>query len=185
MKILVFTERTIIMSLSAKNVSRELRVEQSRLAGIQREERKISYETNFALPVVEKGSVYDFKTHIPIGNAVRKIISWQKQGAVICYLTSRRIKDEIEMIQRVLRKYRFPNFVGLFYRLKGEDYKDVAEKVLPDILIEDDCESIGGKAEMTYPHIRKDLKPKIRSIVVKEFGGIDHLPDSLEELKGY
>ena len=185
MKILVFTEGTILMSLSAKNVSRKVRVEQSRVAGIQREERKIAYKTNFPLPAVKKGSVYDFKSHIPIGNSVEKIISWEKQGATICYLTSRRIKSEIKTIQSILRKYHFPNSANLFYRQQGEDYKDVAEKVLPDILIEDDCESIGGKAEMTYPHIRKNLKPKIKSIVVKEFGGIDHLPDSLEELKGY
>jgi len=185
MKILVFTEGTILMSLSGKNLTREARVEQSRLAGIQREGRKIAYETDSPLPAVKKGSVYDFRNHIPIGNAVGKITSWEKQGATICYLTSRRIKGEIEMIQGVLRKYHFPNFSKLFYRFKGEDYKDVAEKVLPDILIEDDCESIGGKAEMTYPHIRKDLKPKIKSIVVKEFGGIDHLPDLLEKLKKY
>jgi len=53
---------------------------------------------------------------------------------------------------------------------------------MPDILIEDDCESIGGESEMTYPHIREDLKQKIKSIVVKEFQGIDHLPDSLTAL---
>jgi len=58
----------------------------------------------------------------------------------------------------------------------------VAERVMPDILIEDDCESIGGESEMTYPHIREDLKQKIKSIVVKEFQGIDHLPDSLTAL---
>jgi len=53
---------------------------------------------------------------------------------------------------------------------------------MPDILIEDDCESIGGESEMIYPHIREDLKQKIKSIVVKEFQGIDHLPDSLTAL---
>jgi len=58
----------------------------------------------------------------------------------------------------------------------------VAERVMPDILIEDDCESIGGESEMIYPHIREDLKQKIKSIVVKEFQGIDHLPDSLTAL---
>ncbi|OGD56370.1 hypothetical protein A3E73_00070 [Candidatus Beckwithbacteria bacterium RIFCSPHIGHO2_12_FULL_47_17] len=41
---------------------------------------------------------------------------------------------------------------------------------------------IGGEAEMTYPHIREDLKPKIKSIVVKEFQGIDHLPEKLQDL---
>ena len=33
-----------------------------------------------------------------------------------------------------------------------------------DIMIEDDCESIGGEIEMTYPHIRADLKSKIKSV---------------------
>lgn len=38
---------------------------------------------------------------------------------------------------------------------------------------------------MTYPHIREDLKPKIKSIVVKEFQGIDHLPENLALLLKY
>ncbi|MEK7513574.1 MAG: hypothetical protein AAB580_01660, partial [Patescibacteria group bacterium] len=82
---------------------------------------------------------------------------------------------------KVLAKYDFPQG-EIYWRENGEAYKDVAERVMPDILIEDDCESIGGEVEMTYPHIREDLKPKIKSIVVKEFQGIDHLPDSLTEL---
>jgi hypothetical protein len=61
----------------------------------------------------------------------------------------------------------------------------VAERTLPDILIEDDCECIGGESEMTYPHIRQELKSMIKSIVVKEFSGIDHLPDALSELKDF
>lgn len=61
----------------------------------------------------------------------------------------------------------------------------VAENLVPDILIEDDCESIGGEKEMTYPNIKDELKNKIKSIVVKEFKGIDHLPDDIEELKNY
>ena len=68
------------------------------------------------------------------------------------------------------------------FRKKGESYKDVAEKVKPDILVEDDCESIGGEKEMTYTFIEKGLKEKIISIPIKEFGGIDHLPDSIESL---
>jgi hypothetical protein len=54
--------------------------------------------------------------------------------------------------------------------------------VLPDVLIEDDCESIGGESEMTYPQLTPALKQRIRSIVVPEFGGIDHLPDELTAL---
>ena len=53
---------------------------------------------------------------------------------------------------------------------------------MPDLLIEDDCRSIGGEAEMTYPHIDPGKKIFIQSIVVREFSGIDHLPDNLDEL---
>jgi len=53
---------------------------------------------------------------------------------------------------------------------------------MPDILIEDDCESIGGKNEMTITHINPKLKTKIKSITIKEFEGIDHLPDKISEL---
>lgn len=182
MKILIFTEGTILMHSSGKDVSREERVKQSQAEGIQREERKIAYETNSPLPAVKNGSVCDLASYIPIGNAVKKIIFWEKQGAAICYLTSRRIKSEIDTIQSVLRKYNFPNSSDLHYRQQGEDYKDVAQKVLPDVLIEDDCESIGGEPEMTYPHIKPEIKVKIKSLPVKEFGGIDHLPDNINLL---
>ena len=56
---------------------------------------------------------------------------------------------------------------------------------MPDVLIEDDCESIGGEKEMGYPHIKPELKRKMKSIVIKEFGGIDHLSDSIYELMKY
>ena len=56
---------------------------------------------------------------------------------------------------------------------------------MPDVLVEDDCESIGGEVEMTYPHIRPELKPRIKSVVVREFGGIDHLPDDISALASW
>jgi len=80
-----------------------------------------------------------------------------------------------------LRKHGFPDG-RIFFRHSGERYNGVAESVLPDILIEDDCESIGGRKEMTYPHIKPELKARIKPIVVKEFGGIDHLPDDISAL---
>lgn len=70
-------------------------------------------------------------------------------------------------------------------QVPGEHYKDVAERVRPDVLVEDDCERIGGEVQMTYPHIRAELKARIVSIVVKEFGGIDHLPDNVPDLLSY
>ena len=88
------------------------------------------------------------------------------------------------MDKAVLRNHDFPEG-QVFFRHSGESYSDVAESVLPDILIEDDCESIGGQEEMTYPHIKPELKARIKSIVVREFGGIDHLPDDIFALVNY
>lgn len=167
---------------SAQGLSREEIVEQSQAAGIQREERNLAYESNVEPPAVEPNSVYDLKNYIPVGNAVEKLTKWQEQGAEICYLSSRRIKSEIETIRRILHKFHFPNADNLYFRREGEDYKDVAERLLPDVLIEDDCESIGGAKEMTYTFLKPELKARITSIPVPEFGGIDHLPDKLSQL---
>ena len=124
---------------------------------------------------------HDFANYVPVGNAVAKIKNWASQGAKICYLISHENSAGVGIDKQVLVKYDFPKG-EIYWRQNGEAYKDVAERVMPDILIEDDCESIGGESEMTYPHIREDLKQKIKSIVVKEFQGIDHLPDSLTAL---
>jgi len=35
---------------------------------------------------------------------------------------------------------------------------------------------------MTYPRIKSELKMRIKSIVFREFGGIDHLPDDVSDL---
>jgi len=166
MKVMVFLHGTATMHRSAVGKSREERVRQSR----EREE-----------------GVLDYKTYVPVGDAVRKIKSWEDNGAQIVYLSSHKGKKEerdVENDKRVLEKYGFP--AGpVYFRGRSEQYKDVVERVLPDVLVEDDCESIGGEPEMTYPRIRPDLKSKIKSIVVKEFSGIDHLPDNPQELLTY
>jgi len=140
-------------------------------AGVSREERVEQVKKE--IPGLD-----DFKNYIPIGRAAEKLQKWQSQGAEIFYLTSREKDEEVSTIKNVLGKYHFPEG-ELLFRREGEEYKDVAERLIPDILIEDDCESIGGKEDMTYTHIRPDLKDKIKLIEVKEFNGIDHLPDSL------
>ncbi len=56
-------------------------------------------------------------------------------------------------------------------------YKDIAERVLPDVLIEDDCESIGGKKEMTITDIKPEIRKRVKLVVIKEFEGIDNLPN--------
>jgi hypothetical protein len=127
-------------------------------------------------------SVYDYAHYVPVGNAVEKLKNWQKQGAVIIYLSSHRTLPNIKKDERVLQAYHFP-LGKVFYRKRHESYNEVAERAIPDVLIEDDCESIGGEVEMTYPHIGPEIKKKITSVVVKEFEGIDHLPDNITDLK--
>jgi len=182
MKVLIFTEGTILMHANARDIPRKERVKQSKLAGIQREERNLNYSANTILPVVKPGSVYDFNNYIPIANSVAKLTRWKKQGATIYYLTSRRIKTEIETIKNILNKYNFPDDSNLYFRQPRQDYKDIAEKLIPDVLIEDDCESIGGEKEMIYPHVRREIKEKIKSIIVKEFEGVDRLPNYIQFL---
>ena len=133
---------------------------------------------------VEDGdvSVRDYGKYLPIGNAPQKISAWHKQGAEIVYLTSRRKVEEIAAIKQVLDHYGFPEG-KLEFRGGTENYGEVAVRIKPDIIIEDDCESIGGRKEMIYPKLPKMAKQDIVSIVVKEFQGIDHLPDDINKLK--
>ena len=163
MALLVFTEGTLITQASALGLSREEIVRQ-----------------------VQDGevSVFDYASYVPVGGAVNKLQAWKRQGVAIAYLTSRTTPREVEAIRQVLERYAFPKG-ELFFRREGERYADVAERILPDLLIEDDCESIGGEMEMTYPHIKPELKAKIKAIVVREFGGIDHLPDNISDLASY
>lgn len=163
MKIMVFLHGTAIMHTGAVGHPRVERVNQ----------------------VLDRDkSLYDFASYVPVDNAVRKLHAWRQQGAEIVYLSSHKRVEDVEKDKAILRNYDFPDG-QVFFRHSGEQYYDVAERVLPDILIEDDCESIGGEKEMTYPHIKPELKAKIKSIVVKEFGGIDHLPDDIAALTSY
>lgn len=165
MKILIFTEGTILTHRSHIGLPRDKVVELVR---------------NHRTPL----SPNYFANSAPLGNCITKIAEWKRQGATILYLTSRRTPEEVEIIRKTLSDYHFPEG-ELLFRRAGEEYKDVAERALPDIIIEDNCESIGGEKEMTYPHITKGLKARIKSIVVMEFGGIDHLPDNITDLLNY
>lgn len=160
MKILIFTEGTILMHRAASGYSSEQIVQQV---------------------ILKNKSVKDYANYLPIGAAVEKIKEWFNQGAEIKYLTSRKNKKEIDFIQSVLDNHGFPKGL-LEYRKKSEKYSDVAERVMPEVLIEDDCESIGGEKETTYYFIKPKSKKMIKSIIVKEFSGIDKLPDSITSL---
>ncbi|OHA62039.1 MAG: hypothetical protein A2117_02020 [Candidatus Wildermuthbacteria bacterium GWA2_46_15] len=137
-------------------------------------------------------SVRDFGSYVPISNAVEKLKGWATQGAEIFYLSAltedKKVrgdeivgKEGLMVDQEILDKYGFPKG-EIYHRRKGESYAQIAEKIVPDVLIEDDCESIGGEKEMTVTFIKPEIKRRIKSIVIKEFGGIDHLPNDTNEL---
>ncbi len=160
MKILIFLHGTAIMHQNAVGKTREERVGQS----IGREE-----------------SVLDYGSYVPIGNVVGKLKKWKQQGAKILYVSSHKSEIDINKDILVLKKYEFPEGEVLF-RKNGESYQDVVGKVVPDVLIEDDCESIGGEGEMIITHVEPEIKKKLKSIVVREFQGIDNLPDNISLL---
>lgn len=157
MRILVFLHGTTIMHAAGAGCTREERVDQVRR---------------------RESSVRQFAKYVPIGNAVAKVRTWASQGAEIVYLSSHRRSEQVEQDRLVLVRHGFPRG-EVVSRCDEETYADVATRMAPDVLIEDDCESIGGEIEMVYPRLSDELKARIASIVVPEFGGIDHLPDDL------
>jgi hypothetical protein len=160
-KLLIFLHGTTIMQRNGVGRTRAERVRQVREG---------------------EASVRDFASYVPIGDAVSKLQGWSSQGAEIVYLSPHQRQEQVEQDQAVLKAHQFPDGPVVF-RQAGERYHDVAERVVPDVLIEDDCESIGGEHEMVYPHITPEVQARMVSIVVKEFEGIDHLPDDLAALK--
>ena len=128
--------------------------------------------------------IRDPLAYVPVDGAVAKLWRWARNGAEIAYLTSHRHPFHVAEDAAVLRRWGFPPG-RVIARRDGQSYGDVAERELPDVLVEDDCESLDGDAEITYGQIRPELRPRIRSIVVPEFGGIDELPDSPGALLAY
>ena len=124
--------------------------------------------------------LYNHRTYIPIGNAVALIGTWNQQDAEILYCTSRKGK-QAEEIAQLLMQYGFAGS-KLYFREGKQKYKDIIESVQPDILIEDDCRSIGGIWQMCITHVAPQIKNTIKSIIVKEFKGIDHLSSSVQNL---
>ena len=157
MRIMVFTEGTLLMHKNALGKQRRVITKQ-----VKNNEQ----------------SVHEYSSYIPIGNATSKLKKWKSLGHEIIYLTSRTKPDEIIDIRNVLKRHDFPEG-ELLFRKEGEEYRDVAERVIPDILIEDDCESIGGINKTTFINIKSQIKKKIKSILVKEFSGIDTIPDKI------
>lgn len=64
-------------------------------------------------------------------------------------------------------------YTEILCRKKGEQYREIVERIKPDNLIEDDCKSIGGQKEWCITNVREEIKAGIYSIIVPEFNGID------------
>jgi hypothetical protein len=99
-------------------------------------------------------------------------------------LSSHQDAELVNVDRGVLEKYGFPKG-EIDYRHKGEEYKDVVRRINPDIIVEDDCQSIGGFKKTVYFNIESKVARRIKSIVVKEFQGIDHLPEEISQLVNY
>lgn len=159
MKLVVFLHGTAIMHPAAAGSVRAERVRQVR---------------------DREPSVREFAAYVPAEQVVEKLHGWRAQGAEIAYLSSHRTGADVTADETVLERHHFPRGRVLF-RGTGESYGDVVARERPDVLIEDDCESI-GVTELAYGQISEDVRRRVRSIVVPEFGGFSHLPDSLEAL---
>lgn len=160
MRLLIFIEGTILMHAGGAGRSRAEAVRQ-----------------------VQEGhaAVSNLHSYVPVQAAQAKVQHWEAQGAEIHYLTSQRDRDDISVVLGLLQHHGFP--VGVVhFRGPEESYAHVAERVGPDVIIEDDCESIGGEAEMVHPNLQPQWQQAVLGIRVPEFGGIDHLSDSLREL---
>ena len=110
-------------------------------------------------------------TYIPINNAIETLKKWQEEGYEVIYLTSLKGRRAMKMAQHLDELGFTGSMVG--YRQKNQDYATLIKEELPDILIEDNCLSVGGEQNMCYNLLSDELKKEIKHIVVEEFKGID------------
>src|SRR5439155_9729951 len=136
MRLLVFLHGTVLMHAGAVDVTRAEHVAQVR---------------------AQHPTVSGYAAYVPVGDAVAKLRRWHDAGAVVDYLSSHRNPDDVALDVLVLRTHGFPAD-RVFARRPGETYGDIAGREAPDVLIEDDCESIGA-SQITYPQIPHAARP--------------------------
>lgn len=111
--------------------------------------------------------------YVPINNAIRTLNKWQEEGYEIIYITSLRGRKAMKMARHIDALGFEGSMVG--YREKNQTYATLIKEEMPNILIEDDWASVGGKAMMCYEELPDEIKGEIKHIVVKEFEGIDDI----------
>ena len=122
--------------------------------------------------------LFSKKGYKPLGNSIRTVNDLFDKGNEI-YLCSYVLKNRYVFIKAIMDYYKI-NYTQILCRDKGEKYSDLVERVRPDILIEDDCASIGGEKEWCITNVSEDIGTNIKSIIVKEFNGIDHIEKEIE-----
>lgn len=160
MRLIVFLQGTVIMHSGAAGLPRTAIVAQVR---------------DRSDPTVQ-----DFASYIPVGGAVRKLVRWHQQGGRIDYLSAHRDPVRLGQDAALLIRHQFPPG-RILARRAGQSYGDLVAGELPDVLVEDDCESIGAD-QIGYLQLDPLLRAEVTSIIVPEFGGIDHLPESVADL---
>jgi hypothetical protein len=126
-------------------------------------------------------SVADFASYIPTPGTATKLAAWDRHGATIVYLSSHRRRGDIRADNSVIRRYRFPPG-PVHGRQEGEGYGSLVTRLGLDVLVEDDCESIGGTAQTCAAQVSSAGRQSVRFVVLPEFSGLTGLPDDPAEL---
>lgn len=126
--------------------------------------------TFYTKPLLFLFTKYGYK---PIGNAVKTVNTLHERGHEI-YLCSYARKARYNFITAIVDFYGM-SYTEILCRERGETYSEIVERLKPDILIEDDCKSIGGLKECCITHVKEEIKQNIHSIIVPEFSGIDDI----------
>ncbi len=160
MKVGVFLHGTAIMHAAAAGVERNERVQQVRR---------------------RDPSVRDFASYVPTPGTAEKLAAWERHGAILIYLSSHRRQDDIRADESVIRRHGFPA-VPVHGRQEGEDYGPLVDRLGLDVLVEDDCESIGGAAQTCAAQMSPAGRQSVRCVVLPEFSGLADLPSNPAEL---
>jgi hypothetical protein len=126
-------------------------------------------------------SVRDFASYVPTPGTAEVLAAWERNGATLVYLSSHRREDDVRTDESVIRRHGFP--VGPVHgRQAGEDYGSLVARLGLDVLVEDDCESIGGAAQTCAAQMNSEARRSARCVVLPEFSGLAGLPANPAEL---
>lgn len=111
----------------------------------------------------------------PIKNAIEKINKWVEQGAEIMYLTSAVKFTEVKAAKDAVKNANFPGDT-VHSRREGESFREVLDGLTPNVFIE-----LENPDELISAKLPVDSS--VFTIVVKPGDSLEHLPESLDDLK--